>query len=175
MNWDAIGAIGEVFGAFAVVASVIYLAVQIKKQTTESQLAATRELQSQMQTQMDKISDSSEFAEIWLKGVQNYETLPNVERVRLSMFFNRAMRILEQQYLHTARGTIDPVYFESAVAMYSEFLRFPGVQQWWPGSREQFEPQFREEAERLLKRAIEQGYESSFKNPPPNKSVESDT
>jgi hypothetical protein len=28
MNWDAIGAIGEVIGAVAVVASLVYLAVQ---------------------------------------------------------------------------------------------------------------------------------------------------
>ena len=30
MNWDAIGAVGEIFGAFAVVATLIYLASQVK-------------------------------------------------------------------------------------------------------------------------------------------------
>ena len=30
MNWDAIGAVGEVIGAMAVVISIIYLAVQIR-------------------------------------------------------------------------------------------------------------------------------------------------
>ena len=31
MNWDAIGAVGEIVGALAVVISVIYLAVQIRQ------------------------------------------------------------------------------------------------------------------------------------------------
>ena len=31
MNWEAIGAIGEVIGALAVVASLIYLASQIRQ------------------------------------------------------------------------------------------------------------------------------------------------
>ncbi len=43
MNWDALGAIGEIVGATAVVISVIYLAVQIRKQTVESRLSATRD------------------------------------------------------------------------------------------------------------------------------------
>ena len=46
MNWDAAGAIGEIIGATAVVVSVIYLAVQIRGQTEQAKLAATRELMS---------------------------------------------------------------------------------------------------------------------------------
>ncbi|MDA1372383.1 MAG: hypothetical protein O2971_16680 [Proteobacteria bacterium] len=30
MNWEAIGAIGEILGAFAVVATLVYLATQIR-------------------------------------------------------------------------------------------------------------------------------------------------
>ena len=36
MNWDAIGAVGEIVGAMAVVASLIYLASQIKHQNSIS-------------------------------------------------------------------------------------------------------------------------------------------
>ena len=39
MNWDAIGAIGEIIGAIAVVLSLIYLSVQVKKQSEESKIA----------------------------------------------------------------------------------------------------------------------------------------
>jgi hypothetical protein len=44
MNWETISASSEIVGVIAVVASVIYLATQIKNQTTESRLVATREL-----------------------------------------------------------------------------------------------------------------------------------
>ncbi len=33
MNWDAIGAIAELFGAVGVIASLVYLAVQIRQNT----------------------------------------------------------------------------------------------------------------------------------------------
>ena len=34
MNWEAIGAIGEVLGAFAVVATLLYLALQVRHAKT---------------------------------------------------------------------------------------------------------------------------------------------
>jgi hypothetical protein len=40
MNWEALGAIGEIVGAIAVVVTIGYLAVQIR-QNTESLHAAT--------------------------------------------------------------------------------------------------------------------------------------
>ena len=40
MNWDAIGAIGNIIGAFAVVVSLIYLAIQIRTQNKQSKLSA---------------------------------------------------------------------------------------------------------------------------------------
>ncbi len=83
MNWDAIGAIGEVFGAIAVVVSVGYLAIQVRKQTEESKLAATRELAAQFQTGLDMLAQDGELISIWAVGVQDYISLPNDDRLRL--------------------------------------------------------------------------------------------
>ena len=41
MNWEAIGAVGEVGGAIAVVATLVYLAAQIRH-SAESNLASTQ-------------------------------------------------------------------------------------------------------------------------------------
>ena len=43
MNWEAVGAVGEVFGATVVVATMFYLAMQIRENKRSNQmLAATR-------------------------------------------------------------------------------------------------------------------------------------
>ena len=36
MNWDAVGAIGEIIGAVAVVATLYYLALQIRENTART-------------------------------------------------------------------------------------------------------------------------------------------
>ena len=42
MNWEAIGAIGEILGAFAVFASLLYLAIQIRHNSRLSEVDLTR-------------------------------------------------------------------------------------------------------------------------------------
>jgi hypothetical protein len=44
MNWDAIGALGELVGAIAVVISVLYLAGQVRSQVRETKLNAIHEV-----------------------------------------------------------------------------------------------------------------------------------
>ena len=95
MNWEAAGAIGEIIGASAVVLSVIYLAFQIKMQTEESRLAATRELSSQTQALMGVLLANPELIIRYGKAVQKYENLPNEDRLWAAMLFQRMFRVME--------------------------------------------------------------------------------
>jgi hypothetical protein len=76
------------------------------------------------------------------------------------------MRLIEQQHLHIEKGHIDPAFFDSIDRTWFEWLTFPGVQEWWAGNREFYEPTFREYVERQVAKAKERGYESSFKETP---------
>ena len=40
MNWEAIGAVGEILGAIAVIASLFYVAYQVKQNTRQNKLNA---------------------------------------------------------------------------------------------------------------------------------------
>jgi hypothetical protein len=131
MNWNAISAVSEALGSIAVMISVVYLAVQIRKQTHESMLAATRELAAQFQDALKEVIDDADFAAIWLKAVQDYDGRPGAERIRIGLFLQRVCRIMEQQFLHTRRGHVDAAYFESLDLAFCELLTFPGTQRWW--------------------------------------------
>lgn len=64
MNWDAIGAIGELVGAVAVVATLGYLAIQIRLQNKEARLAANQDLQRAIREQSDSIRGDPEMVQI---------------------------------------------------------------------------------------------------------------
>ncbi len=40
MNWDALGAVGEIVGAVAVVATLVYLSIQIRQNTKSERASA---------------------------------------------------------------------------------------------------------------------------------------
>ena len=75
MNWDALGAIGEIVGATAVVISVFYLAVQIRKQTVESRLTATRDVSDKRSGFMKLLVSDEDLSQIWLKVIRDYDSL----------------------------------------------------------------------------------------------------
>ena len=72
MNWEAIGAVGEILGALAVVVSIVYLAAQVKKQATESPLTATRALSRLYNEILDPAFQEKEFSSLYLNAVQNF-------------------------------------------------------------------------------------------------------
>ena len=164
MNWDAIGAVGEILGALAVVLSVIYLAVQIRRQTDQSRLAASRELAAGWSSNFDHLIEDKEIAELYLKGAADFESLPNADRIRCAALFMKMVRVTEQQYLHTKKGNIDPLFFESSDRSLIEWLRLPGAQQWWERHRPFFSDEFRAFLDTRVSNAKSQGYESSYKN-----------
>ncbi|MGR8948216.1 MAG: hypothetical protein ACU84Q_09235 [Gammaproteobacteria bacterium] len=177
MNWDALGAIGELVGAAAVVISVVYLAIQIRRQTEQEKLSASRELAETWNQCLKQVAEDKQFAELWLAGAANYGGLPNTERIRLSSYLYTMMRTLEQQYLHIQKGHLDPDFFESAQNTFAEVLRLPGVQEFWEINRDNFSKGFGTFVDAQVAAARAKGYESSFRDErenPSDKALESD-
>ena len=65
MNWDAIGAVGEMIGALAVVVTLAYLALQVRTSTMESDANHVSVSSGQF---MDVRSRFMERADVWIKG-----------------------------------------------------------------------------------------------------------
>ena len=62
MNWDAIAAIAEMLGAVTVLATLVYLAFQIKQSNTHMQSAAA---QSQADNQLRWMADLAKDPELF--------------------------------------------------------------------------------------------------------------
>jgi hypothetical protein len=81
MNWEAIGAVGEIVGAIAVIATLAYLAIQVRQNTNSVQGAAELEASKQFTDWHSRITNSLELRTVWDKGAAG-ENLPDVERVQ---------------------------------------------------------------------------------------------
>ena len=82
MNWEAIGAIGEILGAVAVVATLGYLAVQIRGSTKATRAGTSLSINDALSKILSALRSDGEFAEIWYRGLQNLGSLNEVEAVR---------------------------------------------------------------------------------------------
>lgn len=103
-----------------------------------------------------------ELLNIYRKGIADYDSLPEDERLRLSLFFANLFRVGELQYLHWIRDKSDPVHFESMRMGLLEGLTFPGFRRWWELSHEMFDEGFQSHVNGAIKSAVSRGYKGSF-------------
>ncbi len=73
MNWDAIGAIGELIGATAVVTTLVYLGRQIHQANTRSQADATYSFLNAYGPMNLAVAENKELASIFRRGLQGLE------------------------------------------------------------------------------------------------------
>ena len=95
MNWDAIGAAGEIVGAAAVVASLAYLAAQIRAQSRESRLAAMHQISVGMREVMTRFG-AQDMAPIVVKAYENAAKNPNAHMREVGMKLETAQTASDQ-------------------------------------------------------------------------------
>ena len=121
MNWEAIGAIGEILGAVAVVISLIYLALQIRTQNVESRLAAMHEISVGFRDSISTFADP-QMAELFVRANCGEEPLTESETLQLVVGIQRIFRVWEEAYGQHLRGRLDAEIWEAMIRQYSSYL-----------------------------------------------------
>ena len=167
MNWEAVGAIGEVAGAAGVIITLIYLAVQIRQNTfqiTENSKLVRANVSSMMAQQT---SESITFIfnqgamELMVEGAKDFESLPLVERMRFDAINQQMMSRFESLYVHYTMGLLTDGQWAAKRTALERRLAFKGVQQWWERSQDEYEPGFR----RFIAEAVAQSVASPREHP----------
>ena len=92
MSLDQGALLAEIIGAIAVVASLIYLTVELRRQSKLNRLASANDLAAQWSGLMISMHDSAEMSEIWLKGTRDFESLDPVSKLRFSALIKENKR-----------------------------------------------------------------------------------
>ena len=150
MTLNELGNLGDLLGGIAVFVTLLFLALQIRKQTIEARLNATRELARGLIAQMNSVAEDAGLCSIYMRGINDYDELPEIDRIRLSMNLHSTFRIYEQAFLHVTRTNVDESYFTSSEKTKFELLSFPGVQRWWERSKNLFESEFVAHIEKVI-------------------------
>ena len=112
MNWDAIGAMGEWAGATAVVATLVYLASQVRQSAADTKASIIHSLHSNEVDIQLKPSTDVILARAVEKAYTGAE-LNDDERAQFTMWFYSALINFEQVYLEYKRLGVESALFEA--------------------------------------------------------------
>ena len=99
MNWDAIGAVAETLGAIGVIATLAYLAVQIRQNSRELSSSSRRATQSSIFAQNLQAAENPELVALLMKGMNNYSELAPEERARFHYYWQTTFITYQEAFL----------------------------------------------------------------------------
>ena len=94
MNWEAIGAVGELVGALAVLVTLVYLSMQIRQNTKSVQAAAVDSVNSQVSRCREVIFADAEVANMFRRGNQDPASLSEDDAIRYRLLIHNIMLAL---------------------------------------------------------------------------------
>jgi hypothetical protein len=131
MNWEAIGAVGEVVGAAGVIISLLYLAVQIRGDARAKRAATTHDLSVATADALLAIANNPGLAEVYFRGIHDHASLDGAELPRFSALLGFMCRGWEDEFFQWREGHFDSRLWRGFDAAIDDFFAFPGVQTWW--------------------------------------------
>ena len=91
MNWEAIGAVGETVGALAVLATLVYLAMQIRQNTKAVQAAAIDSANSQVSKIREVIFADADVANMYRRGTEDPASLSEDDTIRYRLLIHNIL------------------------------------------------------------------------------------
>jgi len=143
MNWEAIGAIGEILGAAAVVVTLIYLAVQLRQNTRALKSSTFQAINAELSRTTEVAATSPDLSALFYKSQTGLSDLTGPERVQFSMAMLMTMRRFHAVEVQERLGLLDQDFtsgYETSVM--SGLKSHVGYQEWWQGAKHAFPATF---------------------------------
>ena len=135
MEWDAIGAIGEIVGAIAVVLTLGYLAVQMKQNAAATRAQTAQNLADSINGINLILAGNLEQSRISRKGFDDWESLNEDEKFCWHWMAVAACRSLEAALTNARLKQADQQSIDLAKESVRGLFATSAYQRWWREER----------------------------------------
>jgi len=145
MDWAAIGAIGEILGALAVMATLGYLAVQIRQNTRTTRYQTTQNLIAANSHANFMISENGELASILQRGCEDRDSLPSLDQIRFNAWYFAYYNHFDNAFHQYRMGQLEESIWQKMEYEMPLFISsLPGARAWWEEDKARMSQDFRE-------------------------------
>jgi hypothetical protein len=128
MNWEAIGAIGELVSAVAVVLSLIYVALQLRQNTGALRSSTWQAIQESEQRFDEMLARDPKLVDVWLRGsAQGLAALRDpTEAFQFTLTAKQLVDLFHTHHYQHEIGMIADDWWQTWVLQYEEAMSWPG-------------------------------------------------
>ena len=158
MNWDAIGAIGEVLGALVVVVTLVYLAVQIRQNTAQQKREETVSIQRGQNEVVSQLKDPV-MVRSYAMTAKNGRAANTEDRSRAIIWVIQYLNHFQIVYDLYHIGSLDEDRYKLWEGFAISMVASKGLREWW--DEEHGKSGFMPEVQKLFDQKLNDG-----RNPP---------
>lgn len=141
-DWSALG---EVVSAIAVVATLLYVGIQIKQAGRAIKVASAQTGAEFNGEVFQELISNPEFASLYLKGgAEGLPALEASERLRFLMLCNKAMRYFEHMYRLHRSDALPPGFWQGQEKSIQDHLSDRGSREAWEFNMHGFSVEFQQ-------------------------------
>lgn len=145
-----VGALAELLGAAAVVATLFYLSRQVREAAREAQRTRWGELRDEISMVVDQWAGNNELSDIVFRGLAGESALEPHERFRFYSNLFRLFRAWEALFQYTREGGLEAWGAESSQRTLHDILGFAGAQEYWVDRHAWYSEEFQAEVDRII-------------------------
>jgi len=143
VNWEMLGAIGEVVGAFGVIVTLGYLAIQLRANTRALRLEAERQAFDGSSAIQAQVSGDTELARILRIGLTGMDSLNPDEAMRFGVWMLSTTYNWLRVHSFDRDGTVEAELAEATRRVRRDLVRTPGYGQWFEQRKHWLPDEFR--------------------------------
>ena len=144
MDWSAIGAIAELIGGAGVIASLVYLSIQIRQNTRTERTRAFQDIFSSYNAHNHEMF-SGQNGELIVLGMRDLSALSGAERLRFDHLMIGYLNSLEATIFSKGADLLEDETLENwAYILRTRFFPYAGFRDWWDEAKPIFVPETRE-------------------------------
>lgn len=143
MDIVELGAIGELVGGVAVIASLVFVGLQVRQSNTVAKAESIRTVSTEA-AQAFLTTCDPELVRVVRRGVQDFASLTHNEQSVASGFL--AAVFVNAQTTFSVRSSSRPSRMEQIGA---SWIAAPGLRPWWQAAQDSFSPAFVRQLEEL--------------------------
>ena len=142
MTIQDLGSIGELVAAIATIATLVYLAIQIRANTTALRSESRGRLHAGGMTHASVIGGSPQAADVFTRGLGDYHGLAPAEATQFQFLFSMLVSTADEAHHSYELGLSDRDWHQTNTTAVFRLLKTPGGREFWRLNGATFSPGF---------------------------------
>jgi hypothetical protein len=143
VNLETVSALAQLIAAIGVIASLFYLAVQIRQNTRSQRSIVVDSLTQSLINLIGPQASDPNLTRAFASATEDWSGAAEADRLRAAAVLFTLFKLLENAWFQKRQGTLDAQQWEGWDAYARMYFHLPGVKTWWQLRRAAFAHGFR--------------------------------